>query len=753
MKLVKVHNLFRHNYLYLLVILLFTASFYQLQEDHFRFEAKTILNSLVAVTNNQTLYFADDFRENEDVFDNWEDISSQGSMRTGGLPTNAPYTNYEADEDFITGIRNYDTSGEFVDNLELDLKFNEESGTTTYDSSSNGYTQASGSAAYKSTSYDDDDAGSCFDCKAGQDLTFDTILDAVPSTGTIVFWIKPDSTIDSSIATPPHLLCKVNNDVNRMYIYFTSGQGYIRVDYEYNSGGYTIGPHTTTTTWTADTWYHVAFTWDGTNWKWYVNGVLETTHPRTQKPMLNGSSRDLEIGHYYNENDFDGGIDDYQVYNSSLPPRAISELYHGSYRVISSPPPHLEQRSIDDYTDGFVVSWNLSSVRTNSPAEAIESASITLDYESISEWDTGASGDDICLSVINGYAYGGNINDSSGNDHATAVCNTTLRTINDIYLVSTADPTWDVTTLVDYWYLYSNDSILTFLFMPNPDNEVPHDEQIMFLEGTTNSNITIKTGDSVLRPVSYGSGNGGPARVHNFDYDIDDFSFIAYPWIEGSTSGMGTLQIYFYSGANATGTVVGYIYWADVWAATNGGRMHLIWKGANRYTSGTTEYNEWYTAGSDNVTIERNGTAIDFCINGDNKLSDSTVGGSITIRSMAIYFSHYGDYSDIPKAGWRSIIFQGHSNNCVDFPSTTPSSSSTSTIPSSTSTSPTLSTHPSSSIPAISSNTSTSLTLSTHPSSSTEALTLPQLSSFPNVFIILSMFGICVIYLRKFKKD
>ena len=82
-----------------------------------------------------------------------------------------------------------------------------------------------------------------------------------------------------------------------------------------------------------DYWHHWAFTWDGTNWKWYVNGVLETTHPRTQKPMLDGTSGDLEIGHHYNINDFDGGIDEYQVFNTSLPQQAISELYYGSANI------------------------------------------------------------------------------------------------------------------------------------------------------------------------------------------------------------------------------------------------------------------------------------------------------------------------------------------------------------------------------------------------------------------------------------
>ena len=99
---------------------------------------------------------------------------------------------------------------------------------------------------------------------------------------------------------------------------------------------------TSTSTWTPDTWYHLASTFDGTNLKIYVNGVLESTTTNSTPFTLATNNRDLLIGKTYgsqmaggSDESFDGLIDDLRIYNTALSDSEIYSLYQ------HSPPPDL----------------------------------------------------------------------------------------------------------------------------------------------------------------------------------------------------------------------------------------------------------------------------------------------------------------------------------------------------------------------------------------------------------------------------
>jgi len=79
---------------------------------------------------------------------------------------------------------------------------------------------------------------------------------------------------------------------------------------------------TTTNSWTAGTWYHIAGTYDGFKLKIYVNGILENTlyQQGTQRP-----ASDFYFGNGWSV-PFEGKIDDVRIYNRALSDQEIADL-------------------------------------------------------------------------------------------------------------------------------------------------------------------------------------------------------------------------------------------------------------------------------------------------------------------------------------------------------------------------------------------------------------------------------------------
>ena len=78
------------------------------------------------------------------------------------------------------------------------------------------------------------------------------------------------------------------------------------------------------------TWYHIGFTYDGTDLKSYENGVLSNTTTTTYVP--GGSSESLKIGpHYYNpdsRDSFKGKLSEFAYYDEDLTAGEITTIYN-----------------------------------------------------------------------------------------------------------------------------------------------------------------------------------------------------------------------------------------------------------------------------------------------------------------------------------------------------------------------------------------------------------------------------------------
>jgi hypothetical protein len=76
----------------------------------------------------------------------------------------------------------------------------------------------------------------------------------------------------------------------------------------------------------AGVWYHVAATWDGSQVKVYVNGLLDHSPPTSKAAPIAVDTRPLYIGGRSGADLFDGVIDDVRLFNYALTPQEILEL-------------------------------------------------------------------------------------------------------------------------------------------------------------------------------------------------------------------------------------------------------------------------------------------------------------------------------------------------------------------------------------------------------------------------------------------
>jgi hypothetical protein len=156
-------------------------------------------------------------------------------------------------------------------------------------------------------------------------LDFDSLDDAVTISansnlnlttgGTISVWIRPNSSGEGTFGR----IIDKSTDSN-------------------NTGGWSIqmngsavmgqisGSTCTSSAISLSQWTHVVFTFDGTNWKLYINGVPNTTCAKSILPT--GTSVGVTIGNRQGATDrtFDGLIDEVRVYNQALTAAQVAAI-------------------------------------------------------------------------------------------------------------------------------------------------------------------------------------------------------------------------------------------------------------------------------------------------------------------------------------------------------------------------------------------------------------------------------------------
>ncbi|MBN2269931.1 MAG: LamG domain-containing protein, partial [Sedimentisphaerales bacterium] len=131
---------------------------------------------------------------------------------------------------------------------------------------------------------------------------------------TLSMWINPDSDMNSTSSRDDLVYWQSRA---RPHLTFNkAGTG--EIGFWPNVGGDFDGPLSTTVSWNAGTWYHIAATFDGTNCMIYVNGTLEgMVAVPTPGPHEAASGPRIGTNNANNAN-FDGQIDDFRIYDYAL---------------------------------------------------------------------------------------------------------------------------------------------------------------------------------------------------------------------------------------------------------------------------------------------------------------------------------------------------------------------------------------------------------------------------------------------------
>ncbi len=142
----------------------------------------------------------------------------------------------------------------------------------------------------------------------------DTSLDITEAI-TIEAWVKPSA----FLTTPDHSTIATKA---LAYYFQVDGSGYLRVyQYKTSSAGY----HSSNNPISLNVWQHVAYTYDGSNVRMFINGVLDKTIPVTGTIQVSnmhlGIGMNLDAsGNPYTKfyRQFQGEIDEVRIWNTAL---------------------------------------------------------------------------------------------------------------------------------------------------------------------------------------------------------------------------------------------------------------------------------------------------------------------------------------------------------------------------------------------------------------------------------------------------
>ncbi|MCH7920070.1 MAG: hypothetical protein IIC50_19035 [Planctomycetes bacterium] len=209
-----------------------------------------------------------------------------------------------------------------TDGLVAHWKFDEISGTSAADATGNGHTGTLNNMSGSEWTTGQVDGALEFD---GSDDYVSVSSVAVPTTAfSFALWFKPDSNWSSGSGEQRFVDWTGSSPSRPYWTFSEDGDGKIGLHVKIDGTSYD-DIKTQTTSWTSGTWYHLAVTWNGTDFKVYVNGTQEG--PDVTHSGSHMSNTGLHIGQNASSSDrFDGQLDDLRIYSYALSPSEVTAL-------------------------------------------------------------------------------------------------------------------------------------------------------------------------------------------------------------------------------------------------------------------------------------------------------------------------------------------------------------------------------------------------------------------------------------------
>ena len=156
---------------------------------------------------------------------------------------------------------------------------------------------------------------------------------------TLEAWVKTSETSN----TWNQIVCGPCADI-LWAVYVTGGVGKLNFGTQCNSP--IAHNKISTTTINDNNWYHVITTYDGTNIKHYINGVLDSTYPETASIVPSGN---LRIGSNSAENGelMNGQIGEVRVYPRALTPAQVFQNYNATKSKYTNEAPVIAPKLTD----------------------------------------------------------------------------------------------------------------------------------------------------------------------------------------------------------------------------------------------------------------------------------------------------------------------------------------------------------------------------------------------------------------------
>jgi len=191
--------------------------------------------------------------------------------------------------------------------------------------------------------------GDALDFDGNDDHVYSSDVSLPTKAFTIAFWFYSETALNAGSPREDFIYWEL---VSRPHMSFNkSGNGEIGL--WPNIGGDFDGPLTMTTSWSANTWYHIAGTFDGFNFRIHVNGNTERS---VSHPGENETTTGLFIGcTSSNATNFNGMIDDVRIYDYALSDAEIKEAMRGDPLLAWDPKP--ANNSTPNVKDAASLSW------------------------------------------------------------------------------------------------------------------------------------------------------------------------------------------------------------------------------------------------------------------------------------------------------------------------------------------------------------------------------------------------------------